>query len=230
MNIPLKTRRRVAAYPYFVYLSDTHVVEVKQGGLYIGIYLITSTSRRRGVVLPLQAWVALQNCTDIVNLAIDYSQGIDNDNTSSLTYDGKRLDGPTGEWSTAFQGPYYNKPQNIDQIAQQDDAGPTVGCTLSTTYGSSDLITNQYNFTPLTYTPNFAGSPNRAIALDPAESTSSSRSTTDQQGGSGEGAEKNGEKRFCRRSSLEGCGDFEKDIGQMLGFYRERCSPTPTTT
>ena len=55
-----RRRRAVAAYPYHLYLGDSHVVEVKKGGLHIGIYLITPTSRRRGVVLPLDAWLALQ--------------------------------------------------------------------------------------------------------------------------------------------------------------------------
>lgn len=49
MSVTAKRHRRraVAAYPYHIYLGDTHVVEVKKGGLQIGIYLITATLRRR---------------------------------------------------------------------------------------------------------------------------------------------------------------------------------------
>jgi hypothetical protein len=71
-----KRRRTVAAYPQHVYLGDTHVVEVKKGGLHIGIYLITPTSRRRGVVLPLDVWLLLQQSLDTVNKGINTALGI----------------------------------------------------------------------------------------------------------------------------------------------------------
>jgi len=75
MNLVFKRKRRVAAYPYHIYLSEKHVIEVKKGGQHIGIYLITRTNRRRGVVLPLSAWIALQDFAGIVNLAIEYAKG-----------------------------------------------------------------------------------------------------------------------------------------------------------
>ena len=71
MRPTFRRRRAVAAYPYHLYLGETHVVEVKKGGLHVGIYLITPTSRRRGVVLPLDAWITLQNSVSIVNEAIN---------------------------------------------------------------------------------------------------------------------------------------------------------------
>jgi hypothetical protein len=83
MNQHLDRRRPVAAYPYHVYLGPSHVVEVKKGGQQIGIYLITPTHRRRGVLLPINIWYILQNSIDIVNLAINFSQGV----ISSEQYD-----------------------------------------------------------------------------------------------------------------------------------------------
>lgn len=77
-----KKRRTVAAYPYHVYLGDKHVIEVKKGGLKVGIYLITPTSRRRGVVLPLEVWITLQQSFDIVNTAINLSRQIIQDGYS----------------------------------------------------------------------------------------------------------------------------------------------------
>ena len=61
--------------PYYIYLGDNHVVEVKRGGLQIGIYVITTSLRRRGVVLPTKVWRDLTECIDIINLAIDLATG-----------------------------------------------------------------------------------------------------------------------------------------------------------
>ena len=58
-----------------IYLGDSHVVDVKKDGLYIGIYVITQTKRRRGVILPLTAWRALLDSTDIINLGIAFQRG-----------------------------------------------------------------------------------------------------------------------------------------------------------
>ena len=80
MNIHIEKRRPVAAYPYHIYLGETHVVKVKKGGLQVGIYLITPTLRRRGVVLPLDAWIALQNSAELVNIAVGCAQASVNSN------------------------------------------------------------------------------------------------------------------------------------------------------
>jgi hypothetical protein len=71
MNYHGETTRPLAGYPYHVYLGDTHVVEVKKGATHIGIYLITPSLRRRGVVLPIAIWQALQESIPLVNLAVD---------------------------------------------------------------------------------------------------------------------------------------------------------------
>jgi hypothetical protein len=57
-----------------IYLGTTHVVEVKKGGLYIGVYLITRTQRRRGVILPYDIWLDLVNSIDVINLGIDFAR------------------------------------------------------------------------------------------------------------------------------------------------------------
>ena len=116
-NIHTDRRRAVAAYPYHIYLSDTHVVEVKKGGQYIGIYLITPTARRRGVVLPLAVWVALQNSFQQVNYAVSISQGVitvvsncDDNATNKIEY----VCGDVSNASTVSQGQF---------------ACRTIGCT-----------------------------------------------------------------------------------------------------
>jgi len=57
-------------------LAGTHVVDVKKGGLYVGIYVKTKSNRRRGVILPYAAWTALLGKIDTVNLGIDFERGL----------------------------------------------------------------------------------------------------------------------------------------------------------
>jgi hypothetical protein len=64
-----------ATLPYYIYIGDTHIVEVKRGGEQIGIYVITPSLRRRGVVLPYNVWSELISSIDIINLAIDLTKG-----------------------------------------------------------------------------------------------------------------------------------------------------------
>jgi hypothetical protein len=91
MSRQVVRRRPRPVYPYQVYLSNTHVVEVKKGGTHIGIYLITETDRLRGVVLPLTIWWALQNSMSIINVAISCAQRAiypqqDGENTHTMQY------------------------------------------------------------------------------------------------------------------------------------------------
>jgi hypothetical protein len=65
-----------AGPPFNISLGDTHLVEVKKGGLYIGIYVITPSLRKRGAILPHSAWKALVESADIINSAIDFSRRI----------------------------------------------------------------------------------------------------------------------------------------------------------
>ena len=74
-----RRRYKKRSYPltgqHIIYLGPTHAVEVKKGGLYIGIYIITASNRRRGVILPQAVWTDLQNSIDVINLAIELAGG-----------------------------------------------------------------------------------------------------------------------------------------------------------
>jgi hypothetical protein len=70
-----KKRPYLPTSQHTIYLGTSHVVEVKKGGLYIGIYVITETSPRRGVILPHATWTALQESIDIINLGIEFARG-----------------------------------------------------------------------------------------------------------------------------------------------------------
>jgi hypothetical protein len=57
-------------------LCPTHLVDVKKGGLYIGIYVKAINDKRRGVILTYAAWIGLLNKIDTINLGIDFERGV----------------------------------------------------------------------------------------------------------------------------------------------------------
>jgi len=62
--------------PYTVWLDDTHITEVKKGGQQVGIYTITPTLKKRGILLPVETWYALYKYRNHVNLSVDLATGI----------------------------------------------------------------------------------------------------------------------------------------------------------
>ena len=138
--------RPVAAYPYHVYLGPSHVVEVKKGAQQIGIYLITATHRRRGVVLPIDIWYILQNSIDLVNLAIDFSKGLivesNYDCSTSNQYGHGWWDGqyPGGNATTGLT-PKFEEPYR-DSSASLNTRFGDVGATFQPTNTSQTLETD----------------------------------------------------------------------------------------
>jgi hypothetical protein len=80
-----RRRKTPQVQAFTIKFGDTHLVEVKKGGGRIGIYLETRTRRRRGVVLPYQAWIDLLASLDAINLAIDFAGGVSFESSSSLS-------------------------------------------------------------------------------------------------------------------------------------------------
>jgi hypothetical protein len=117
-----RRRRTVAAYPQHVYLGDSHVVEVKKGGLHIGIYLITPTSRRRGVVLPLDVWLLLQTSLETVNQAINTSLAIiqNGDNTGDTVTNTQQFTYQIGGNGDCYTIPYNHDNQYFTYGANTD--------------------------------------------------------------------------------------------------------------
>ena len=72
--------------PHSLILGQSHVVEIKKGGLHVGIYVITSSLRRRGVILPLDVWTTLVNSADTINCEIDCMRGIPLGTTSGSAF------------------------------------------------------------------------------------------------------------------------------------------------
>ena len=69
--------------PHSLILGSSHVVEIKKGGLHVGIYVITSSLRRRGVILPVDIWTALVSAVEGINCEIDSMRGIPIGTTSA---------------------------------------------------------------------------------------------------------------------------------------------------
>jgi hypothetical protein len=71
--------------PHSLILGTSQVVEIKKGGLHVGIYVITSSLRRRGVILPVDVWTALVSSVDAINFEIDSMRGIPLGTTSAAS-------------------------------------------------------------------------------------------------------------------------------------------------
>jgi hypothetical protein len=99
MTSAVNIRPQSVPHPYTVNLGTTHVVEVKNGGLYVGIYALTKSNRRRGVILPFGVWLTLVESIDQINGAIDRARGFALGTAESITSYGHMIRNGN-EWST----------------------------------------------------------------------------------------------------------------------------------
>ena len=60
---------------HIIYLDATHIVEVRKYGTQIGIYTITTTGKKRGILLPIDTWKALDKLRNLVNVTVDLAEG-----------------------------------------------------------------------------------------------------------------------------------------------------------
>jgi hypothetical protein len=104
MTSPMIARPQSVPHPYTVELGTTHVVEVKNGGLYVGIYVLTKSNRRRGVILPFGIWMTLLESIDSVNGAIDRARGFALGTAESITSYGHMIRSGY-EWKTLTTQP-----------------------------------------------------------------------------------------------------------------------------
>jgi hypothetical protein len=95
--------------PHSLILGSSHVVEIKKGGLHVGIYVITSSLRRRGVILPVDVWTALVSSVDAINFEIDCMRGIPLGTTSASSI---------FDYGFIEEGGQYNVTPNNGNTAQ----------------------------------------------------------------------------------------------------------------
>ena len=60
---------------YIVNLDATHIVEVRKQGEELGIYKVTISGKKRGVLLPIAIWHTLVKFRHLINVAVDLSVG-----------------------------------------------------------------------------------------------------------------------------------------------------------
>lgn len=60
---------------YVVHLNPSHIVEVRKQGTEVGIYKITHTGKKRGILLPTDVWDSLVKFRNLINVAVDLSVG-----------------------------------------------------------------------------------------------------------------------------------------------------------
>ena len=57
--------------PYIVQVDANHVVEVRKKGLQVGIYTLTVSGKKRGILLPVKTWRSLERLHRLINVALD---------------------------------------------------------------------------------------------------------------------------------------------------------------
>ena len=72
---PLYPNSTLPVAPYVVQLDATHVIEVRNKGQQLGIYTVTPSGKKRGVLLPIDTWYSLERNRNLVNVAIDLATG-----------------------------------------------------------------------------------------------------------------------------------------------------------
>lgn len=89
--------------PYKVFVDATHLTQVPKGGEHIGIYALTPTGKKRGILLPVDTWYALERYRNLINVSIDLATG-------KLT--------PASVTETIYPQQYYQQQHqdNLDEI------------------------------------------------------------------------------------------------------------------
>jgi hypothetical protein len=99
--------------PHSLILGSSHVVEIKKGGLHVGIYVITSSLRRRGVILPVDVWTALVSSADAINFEIDSMRGIPLGSTSASSIFNYGFIEESGQYNVAPNNGNTTQPTTI---------------------------------------------------------------------------------------------------------------------
>lgn len=113
---------------YIVHLDSTHIAEVRKQGQQLGIYTVTASGKKRGILLPIETWHAIEKYRHLINVAVDLSLG-------SLTTDKVA--------ETIFQ-----QQRNIHQVQGIKYLYPNNGCNQSrypNSYSRTELSNSSQN-------------------------------------------------------------------------------------
>ena len=93
-------------------------MEVKNGGFHVGIYVLTKSNRRRGVILPFSIWLTLLESIDCINSRIDCARGFGSGTAESITSYGHMVR-IGNEWNSLTEQPGASGGASYDQGAGQ---------------------------------------------------------------------------------------------------------------
>ena len=123
-----------------VYLDQTHIVEVRKQGQQIGIYTITKSGKKRGILLPLTTWQSLNKLTNLINVTIDLAVGSIDFNQIEQTFSGKNSNNldidnvsTSSEGTQQVQGQFGQEQQLFTDIVFYPEQQPSSAATTTTT-------------------------------------------------------------------------------------------------
>ena len=141
------------ATAYVVHLDALHIVEVRKQGEEVGLYKLTASGKKRGILLPIDVWQTLGKFRNLINVAVDLSVGtltsdkvaetvLQNQNSlvSAIKYiypnNGSRLHYTTDDDRLQHQAAHFSQ--------ERDTSSPsTVGQHISPNPGCSGANSNQ---------------------------------------------------------------------------------------
>ena len=62
--------------PFYFLLGNTHVIEIKKGGTYLGLYFLTKTRKKRGVIFHESVWNLIQKAAHGVDAVLGFAKAV----------------------------------------------------------------------------------------------------------------------------------------------------------
>lgn len=143
--------------PSTVYLDATHLTEVRKGGHQIGIYTLTTTGKKRGILLPTDIWYALVRCSNLINVTIDLTTGkLTTANVTETIYQQQYHQQQYQEQLASINSLYDNQQtfHNGPQKATRQATKPYQRCKPEQQQKEDEPQQNPYEFTSVSYQQN----------------------------------------------------------------------------
>jgi hypothetical protein len=62
--------------PFYFLLGNTHVIEIKKGGTYLGLYFLTKTRKKRGVIFHESVWNLIETASHGVDAVFGFTKAL----------------------------------------------------------------------------------------------------------------------------------------------------------
>jgi hypothetical protein len=60
--------------PFYFFLGKTHVIEIKKGGTYLGLYFLTKARKKRGVIFHESVWNLIETASHGVDAVLGFAK------------------------------------------------------------------------------------------------------------------------------------------------------------